>query len=267
VNQACVDHERDANARSARMIKRDVRLKARAQSRPGSRPLRKKKDELSIERLSAPAGSAPQTMAHAHMQRLLLEELHHRIKNTLATVIAITSQSLRSAQNLEEGKLAIESRLLALGKVHGRLIEENSTSERLIDVVRDSIAPFESQVSGAHRFVVSTDYLQINSKGVLALALSLNELCTNATKYGALSDAGGHVEITSGIDAFGGTYRLRWEEIGGPEVEEPTRRGFGTRLITRLVKQFNGKVSMQYRPQGLICEFKIPLDDVWLKPC
>lgn len=267
MNPACVDHEHDANARSARTTKRGARLKARGALRPSSRPPRRKKDDPAIERPPAGVGSPPQIIADGHMQRLLLEELHHRIKNTLATVIAIISQSLRSAQNLEEGKLAIESRLLALGRVHGRLLEENSTSERLIDVVRDSIAPFESHVDGPHRFVVSTDYLQINSRGVLALALSLNELCTNAAKYGALSNAGGHVEITSGIDASSRTYTLTWEEIGGPEVEEPTRRGFGTRLITRLVKQFNGNVSMQYRPQGLICEFEIPLDDVWLKPC
>ena len=96
--------------------------------------------------------------------------------------------------------------------------------------------------------------------------MSLNELCTNAAKYGALSNAGGRVEITSAIDAASHTYKLRWEEIGGPAVQEPTRRGFGTRLISRLVKQFNGDVSIQYKPQGLICEFDIPLDDVWLKP-
>jgi two-component sensor histidine kinase len=258
VDQACVGNERDTNVQSGRMTKREARLKGR---QPSSRGLRKKTIKAPVERPPAPVRSPPQ----GRMQHLMLEELHHRIKNTLATVLAIISQSLRTAQNLEEGKLAVESRLLALGRVHGRLLEEHPASARLIDVVRNSIEPFESEVDGSRRFLVSADCLQINSKGVLALAMSLNELCTNAAKYGALSNAGGHVEITSAIDATRHAYKFRWEEIGGPVVEQPTRRGFGTRLINRLMKQFNGDVSIQYRPQGLICEFDIPLDDVWLK--
>ena len=261
MDHACVDYEHDTKARRARMAKPESRLKVR-KAQSNSRGLRKKNDKPPVERAPADVRSPQQ----GPMQHLIFQELHHRIRNTLATVIAIISQSLRSAQNLEEGKLAVESRLLALGRVHGRLLKDNSTSAQLIDVVRDSIEPFESEINGNRRFVVSADYLQINSKGVLALAMSLNELCTNAAKYGALSNAGGRVEITSAIDAASHTYKLRWEEIGGPAVQEPTRRGFGTRLISRLVKQFNGDVGIQYRPQGLICEFDIPLDDVWLKP-
>jgi two-component sensor histidine kinase len=241
------------------MTKREARLKVR-RGQPNLRGLSKKKINAPAQRQPAAVRSPPQD----GMQHLIVEELHHRIKNTLATVLAIISQSLRSAQNLEEGKLAVESRLIALGRVHGRLLEENPASARLTDVVRNSIEPFESD-DGSRRFLVSADCLQINSKGVLALAMSLNELCTNAAKYGALSNADGHIEITSAIDANRHTYKLRWEEIGGPVVEQPTRRGFGTRLINQLVKQFSGEVSIQYRPQGLICEFDIPLDDVWLK--
>jgi two-component sensor histidine kinase len=196
VDQACVGYERDTNAQSGRMTKREARLKVR-RGQSNSRGLRKKTIKAPVERSPAPVRSPPQ----GRMQHLMLEELQHRIKNTLATVLAIISQSLRSAQNLEEGKLAVESRLLALVRVHGRLLEDNPRSARLIDVVRNSIEPFESEVDGSRRFLVSADCLQINSKGVLALAMSLNELCTNAAKYGALSNAGGHVEITSAIDA------------------------------------------------------------------
>jgi two-component sensor histidine kinase len=260
VDQACVGHEHDSNVQSGRMTKREARLRVR-RGQPNLRGPGKKQIKAPAQRRPTSVRSPPQE----GMQHLMLEELHHRIKNTLATVLAIISQSLRSAQNLEEGQLAVESRLIALGRVHGRLLEETPTSARLIDVVRNSIEPFESNVDGSRRFLVSADCLQINSKGVLALAMSLNELCTNAAKYGALSNAGGHVEITSAIDAARHAYKFRWEEIGGPVVQQPTRRGFGTRLISRLMKQFNGEVSIQYRPQGLICEFDIPLDDVWLK--
>ena len=121
------------------------------------------------------------------MQRLLLEELHHRVKNTLATVIAITSQSLRNAASLEEGRKAVESRLVALGRAHDLLLQAHWTSAKLTDVIGFAIEPFESR--DVPRFAVQGAPLEIGANAVLPITLSLNELCTNAVKYGACPTA------------------------------------------------------------------------------
>src|SRR5947209_15635509 len=109
--------------------------------------------EIDAARLLAQAGiGATENEAAKRLQRLLLEELHHRVKNTLATVIAIASQSLRNAENLEQGRLAVESRLIALGRAHDLLLQENWAGAKLTDVIRAAIEPFDSH--GAGRFLV-----------------------------------------------------------------------------------------------------------------
>ncbi|WP_156464354.1 PAS domain S-box protein [Afipia sp. Root123D2] len=165
-------------------------------------------------------------------QDLLLKELHHRVKNMIAIVAAITSQSLKSAQNLEEGRLAIEGRLLA-------------------------IEPFDDLE--VRRFVVRDSNIDIASGAVLPLIMSLNELCTNAVKYGALSNATGRVHITSAVDEPAHLLKLKWTERGGPLVQELTRRGFGTNLIKRLADQLNGSVRLRYEPEGIEYELDVPL--------
>ncbi len=119
--------------------------------------------------------------ASKRSQRLILGELHHRVKNTLATVIAITSQSLRTARNLEEGRLAVENRLIALGRAHDLLLQENWADAKLAGVIRSAIDPFDDCV--APRFVVQDTDVEIGAGVVLPLTMSLNELCTNAVKY------------------------------------------------------------------------------------
>ena len=114
------------------------------------------------------------------LQRLLLEELHHRIKNVLATVMAIASQSLRNADSVEHGREAIEHRLLALGRVHDLLLKANWTSATLSSIVQTAIEPFDK---GA-RFSIIIPDIDVGSAAVLPLAMILNELCTNAAKYG-----------------------------------------------------------------------------------
>ena len=191
-------------------------------------------------------------------QRLLLRELHHRVKNTLATVMAIISQSLRTAQNLEEGRLAVESRLVALGRAHDLLLlETNSNGAKLTDVIRDAIEPFD----GPHvqRFIVQDIDIDIGAGAILPLTMSLNELCTNAVKYGALSNTTGRIGITSAADEKTQRFRLTWTEIGGPAVQEPTRRSFGTRLINRLAEQLQGNVRLRYEPTGVVYELDVPL--------
>ena len=190
-------------------------------------------------------------------QRLLLRELHHRVKNTLATVIAITSQSLRSAHNLEEGRLAIESRLVALGRAHDLLLQEDWAGAKLAAVIHDAIEPFDSP--DAPRFAVQATDIDIGPGAVLPLTMSLNELGTNAVKYGALSNATGRIDITSTVDEMAQRFKLSWTETGGPAVQGPTRRSFGTRLINRLAEQLQGDVRLKYDPMGFVYELDIPL--------
>ncbi|MEI8152275.1 MAG: HWE histidine kinase domain-containing protein [Hyphomicrobiales bacterium] len=187
-------------------------------------------------RLLAKAGiDAAENEAAKKLQRLLLEELHHRVKNTLATVMAITSQSLRTAENMEQARLAVESRLVALGRAHDLLLKANWAGATLPDIIRSAIEPFESH--DVQRFVVQDAHIEVGPEAVLPLSMSLNELCTNAVKYGALSNATGRIDITSTVDEMAQRFKLTWTERGGPVVQEPTRRSFGTRLINRLADQ------------------------------
>jgi two-component sensor histidine kinase len=198
---------------------------------------------------------ATENEAAKRVQHLLLEELHHRVKNTLATVIAITSQSLRTAASLDEGRAAVESRLVALGRAHDLLLQAHWTSAKLSDVIRSAIEPFDS--NDVPRFTVQDIPLNIDPKAVLPITMSLNELCTNAVKYGALSNPTGRIEIASTTDET--ILKLTWTEKGGPPVKEPVRPSFGTRLVNRLADQIHGKVRLQYEPSGFVYEIDIPL--------
>jgi two-component sensor histidine kinase len=221
---------------------------------------------LDASRLLAKAGiDATEQEAAARLQRLLLEELHHRVKNTLATVMAITSQSLRNATNMEQGREAIAHRLIALGRAHDLLLQTNWTSASLPAVVRAAIESFETV--GIDRFIVQGAEIEIGPAAVLSLAMALNELCTNAVKYGALSNAEGQVEITSAIDEKAQRFKLIWAEKGGPAVKEPTRRSFGTRLIEQsLARLLHGDARLRFEPSGVICEFDFPLASLRAMP-
>lgn len=209
--------------------------------------------------LLAKAGiDATEQKAATRLQRLLLEELHHRVKNTLATVIAITSQSLKNATSMEQGRQAIAHRLIALGRAHDLLLQTSWTSASLPELVRAAIGPFDTV--GAERFIVRGAAIDVGPSAVLSLALALNELCTNAIKFGALSNADGHVEITSMLDEKAQRFKLIWAEKGGPTVKEPARRNFGTQLIERsLARLLHGDARLRFEPSGVICEFDFPL--------
>ena len=221
--------------------------------------LRLEIENLDLRRLLAQAGiDAAEQKVLDQLQRLVLEELHHRVKNTLATVMAITSQSLRTAKSLEDGKQAIEHRLLALGRVHDLLLQTNWTSARLATIVKAATDPFDRESGG--RFTVQSSNIDVSPGAVLPLAMVLNELCTNAVKYGALSNATGRVEITATVDEPQKMFRLRWVESGGPKVTMPTHRSFGTRLIEHsFVRQLNGEAELKFEPSGVVCVLDIPL--------
>jgi two-component sensor histidine kinase len=213
--------------------------------------------------LLAQAGiEAKEREAADRLQKLILEELHHRIKNTLATVSAIASQSLRNATSIEHGQQAIESRLLALGRAHDLLLQARWSSASLTHIVQGATEPYDSKDRG--KFSIKGPDLNITSGAVIALAMTLNELCTNTTKFGALSVPAGRIEIAWSIDQNNERLHLTWTEKDGPAVDTPTRRSFGTRLMETLGKQLNGDVELTYAPEGFVYALDVPLSS--LKP-
>jgi two-component sensor histidine kinase len=211
--------------------------------------------------LVAQAGvDAAQRETTDRLQKLILDELHHRIKNMLATVSAIASQSLRTATSIEHGQHAIESRLLALGRAHDLLLQASWSSASLAHIVKGATEPYDSE----GRFSIQGPDFKVASGAVIALAMTLNELCTNTTKFGALSVPAGRIAIAWTVDDSNARLHLTWTETGGPEIHAPTRRSFGTRLIETLGRQLNGKVEMTYDPNGFIYALDVPLGS--LKP-
>ena len=191
------------------------------------------------------------------LQKLILEELHHRIKNTLATVSAIASQSLRNVAGAEHAQHAIEGRLLALGRAHDLLLQARWTSADLGKIVRGATEAFDDP--GAAKFSISGPNIRIASGAVIAIAMTLNELCTNTTKFGALSMPSGRVDIAWTVDDPAQRLRLTWTEKNGPEVQPPGRQSFGTRLIETLGRQLRGSVHLTYEPTGFVYAFDVPL--------
>jgi two-component sensor histidine kinase len=214
--------------------------------------------KLSAETLLAQAGiDAKEREASDKLQKLILEELHHRIKNTLATVGAIASQSLRNAPSMQHAQHAIEGRLLALGHAHDLLLQARWTGADLRKIVHGATEPFENP--DKPRFLINGPDVQVASGAVIAISMTLNELCTNTTKFGALSMPAGHVNISWNMDAPASRLHFTWKEQDGPLVEAPTRQSFGTRLIETLGRQLKGNVRLTYEPSGFVYFLDIPL--------
>jgi two-component sensor histidine kinase len=219
---------------------------------------------IDAKALLAQAGiDAKEREAADKLQKLILDELHHRIKNTLATVSAIASQSLRTATSIEHGQHAIEGRLIALGRAHDLLMQVSWANTSLAHTVRGATEPYDSE--GGGRFSIEGPDIRITSGAVIALAMTLNELCTNTTKFGALSVPTGRVEIAWTIDDDAQRLRLSWTETGGPTVETPTRRSFGTRMMGSLGQQLNGQVQLAYQPTGFVYTLNVPLISLTVK--
>ncbi|UFS76192.1 response regulator [Tardiphaga sp. 37S4] len=208
--------------------------------------------------LLAQAGiDAKEREAADKLQKLVLGELHHRIKNTLATVSAIASQSLRTATSVQHAQQAIEGRLLALGRAHDLLMQVSWASAGLEMTIRNATEPYDNK--GVGRFAVSGPEVDMGSGAVIALAMTLNELCTNATKFGALSDPSGIVKVDWTIDQASQQLTLIWIESGGALVNPPVRRSFGTRMMESLGRQLNGTVRLAYPPSGFIYTLEVPI--------
>lgn len=184
------------------------------------------------------------------MQRAeLMRELSHRLKNSLTLVQAIASQTFQHAKSMDEARDAIAGRIAALGKSQDILIATESASSNIEKLIAVVLAPHRE---ANDRFHISGPPVTLSQKQALGLSLALHELATNATKYGALSTTGGHVTIhwTLSQDL---AFDLCWAESGGPTVDEPIQKGFGSRLIERIVAAyFNGNTELTFFPSGVV---------------
>lgn len=199
------------------------------------------------------------TRAQIH-QRLLMDELNHRVKNTLATVQAIAGQSFRGNDDTAAERKTFTSRLLALAGAHDVLTVQSWEGADLGEIVQVALDPFRPD----RRERIETDGppARLNPRAAVAIALALHELATNAAKYGALSDDAGRVRVTWTVAERDGEtmLRLRWEERDGPPVTPPDRRGFGSRLIeVGLASELHGTAELRYEPEGVVCVFEAPL--------
>lgn len=196
--------------------------------------------------------------------KLLLGELNHRVKNTLATVQSIATQTLRSVETPQDFRRAFEDRLIALSHTQNLLTRESWQSAPLRDLIEKELEPYRSG-TGVNQYHLSGPDVPLSPKAAVALGMTLHELATNAAKYGAFSVSTGRLQVTWDIvDKRGSepSLHLVWRESGGPTVEPPRRRGFGSRLVERSIRaELDGEASLDFRPTGLVFEMTIPLTD------
>jgi two-component system CheB/CheR fusion protein len=189
-------------------------------------------------------------------RNVLMQELNHRVKNTLATIQSIAMQTFRHTDTREAFQDSFLARLMAVSKTHDLLTKSNWETASLRDVLFAELEPYRDGKSD--RFTIEGKDVQLASQMVLALGLVFHELTTNAVKHGALSVPDGRVGIVWKTD--GDRLQLHWIETGGPPVQKPTRRGLGTRVIeSGLMSQFGGKARIDFDPSGVQCSIDLPL--------
>lgn len=193
-------------------------------------------------------------------QRVLIDELNHRVKNTLATVQSIAFHTARYAPTLDVFVEKFEARLRALARAHDLLTQRHWEGASLDEIVAEVLAPYREVDS--RRVRVTGAPLRVPPRIALALTMALHELATNAAKYGCLSAAGGELSLQWARTAENDTERLdlHWTETTGRAVTAPLRRGFGTRVIERtIVTDLAGALDMRFEPAGLSCRISVPL--------
>jgi two-component sensor histidine kinase len=196
-------------------------------------------------------------------QSLLVRELHHRVKNNLATVLALANLSARNATSVEDYKTKLRARIHSMARSHALLNEAPFRTAYLRNVLQDELEPYAQ--GSIDRIRIEGPDVDLPAEAALALAMAVHELATNAGKYGALSTEKGRVDVRwERLEAQGRSrLRLHWRESGGPPVTPPARKGFGSRLLESVIgDQLKGRVQIDYRPEGLVVEIEASLDRI-----
>lgn len=193
---------------------------------------------------------------------LLVRELSHRVKNALASVKAIATQTLRTAPTAEAFEESFGARLMALSKTHDLLTLHEWHGAMLREIVETELLPYQDEVG--MRWKGEGPKVSLSAKAALALGMAFHELATNAAKYGAFSTPQGRVDVTWEQQIVGEESRLRvtWVEVGGPKVVKRGHRGFGTRLVADgLAHELDGEVTLDFDPAGVRCVIDIPMTE------
>ena len=197
-------------------------------------------------------------------QTLLINELNHRVKNTLASIQSIVTQTLRSAATSEEASRAITARILALSRAHDVLTNESWDGADLRTMVESAVEAFRMPDRACFR--LAGPRMRVGPHAAMSVALAVHELATNAVKYGALSVPGGQVDIRWHLGPED-RFSFEWIETGGPAVTKPERRGFGSRLIHRVLShELRGEAETDFRPSGIVFTLTTSAEAVGDKP-
>jgi PAS domain S-box-containing protein len=193
------------------------------------------------------------TREHERQQRLLIDELNHRVKNTLATVQSVVHHTIRDHGAPTELERAITERLMALSAAHDLLSREHWEGAELVEIIAEVTRPYDH----AGRISMAGPMALLSPKTAVALSMGLHELSTNAAKYGALSTPEGHVDVN--WSKSNGTIALEWRESGGPRVASAEPSGFGSLLLGRVLPaELGHAVELAHPPEGVICRFQAP---------
>lgn len=193
---------------------------------------------------------------------MLIDELNHRVKNTLSTVQSIMRQSLRATTDPVAIREAIESRIFALSRSHDLLSHHNWEGAGLRHLINAALKPFVVEDRHAKRVRIEGPNIRLSPKATLALGIAFHELATNAVKYGAFANEAGTIQIMWNIEteANGERLNLIWREQDGPAVVRPNHKGFGSQVIERgLAHELEGNVDLEYLPGGVVCTIDVPV--------
>jgi PAS domain S-box-containing protein len=194
-------------------------------------------------------------------QRILVSELNHRVKNTLANVQSLALQTHQTTQNPTDFITALDARIRALAKAHDLLTENSWEGAMLKDVIGRTLAPYSAGHDADPRISIAGPPIRLSPDTAVVLNMAFHELVTNATKYGALSAQGGTVNVAWAIDRQSSPAGIEivWTEQGGPPVEPPSRRGFGSHVLEAgLAHELDGAVKLDFRREGLVCRMRYP---------
>jgi two-component sensor histidine kinase len=204
------------------------------------------------------SGLVAAILRHDEHQRFLIGELQHRSRNLFAVVQSVVSRTLTESQTLADAKRAVGTRLTALARTHATLADSGWTGAPLDKIVSEELASFANQIT-----CIGCD-VRLNTPAAQTFALIIHELATNAVKHGALSKPDGRITVHGLIEVCRGNelFRFTWAEIGGPTVQPPRRKGFGSSILSGMAKRFAQNVQADYRPEGFTYELEVSLGSI-----